>query len=106
MTDSKTIRLPRLVSGRDFADEMVDAFTAAEGPLDGVHVVVDASNLLSGTASFAAQLVRRILFDANAAEMVLTGAPTQFAQDATLAASELEATARFDVAASLASVAS
>ncbi|MHA3704313.1 hypothetical protein ACXR2U_19240 [Jatrophihabitans sp. YIM 134969] len=100
MTESKVLQLPRLVAGRDFAAEMVEAFAARDGALDGARVVVDASELLSGTASFAGELVRRILVDAHAAELLLVGAPFQFAEDVTLAAKELDVTSRFDVAAS------
>lgn len=100
MTESKVLQLPRLVAGRDFAAEMVEAFVARDGALDGAPVVVDASELLSGTASFAGELVRRILVDGHAAQLLLVGAPFQFAEDVTLAAKELDVTDRFDVAAS------
>lgn len=70
-----TLVLPRLVAGRDFADEMV----ARWGPrLNGVPVVVDSRGLRSGTAAFADQLVRRILVEHPTAKLTLVGGPADF----------------------------
>src|SRR4051794_41693648 len=52
---ARTLQLPRLVAGRDYADDLVDSL----GLEPGADVVVDAGELLSGTPSFAAELVRR-----------------------------------------------
>lgn len=69
-----TLVLPALVAGRDLADEYVDQL----GSFDGSEVVVDARELTSGTSSFAAQLVRRILVTGHAKKLVVVGAPSTF----------------------------
>lgn len=71
-----TLNLPELVAGRDMADEIVDKL----GPLDRERVVVEAGNLVNGSASFAGQLVKRVLVGATGAELIVVGAPTRFNQ--------------------------
>lgn len=90
---TRTLVLPRLVAGRDYADDMIDA----HGDVSGADVVVDATGLRSGTASFAAQLVARLLNDGKASSMLLVGAPADFAGYAVSAARELGVTDRFDL---------
>ncbi len=86
--------LPRLVAGRDYADDMVKTL----GELLGQDVVVDATRLVSGTTSFAYELIERLLADENANSVLLVGAPADFAEYATSAARELHVTDRFDLA--------
>jgi hypothetical protein len=86
--------LPRLVAGRDYADDMVRTL----GAVVGQDVVVDATKLLSGTTSFAYQLIERLLAEENANSVLLVGAPPDFAEYATSAARELHVTDRFDLA--------
>jgi hypothetical protein len=68
------------------------------GGVVGQDVVVDATKLLSGTTSFAYQLIERLLADQNANSVLLVGAPADFAEYATAAARELHVTDRFDLA--------
>ena len=95
--DTRTLELPRLVAGRDYADDLVASFASAGDPADQ-DVVVDGTHLLSGTSSFAAELVRRLLIDGKAKSMLLVGAPAEFAGYVTAAARELQVTDRFDLA--------
>jgi len=90
----RTLPLPRLVAGRDYADDMVSTL----GPVRDQDVVVDATKLLSGTTSFAYQLIQRLLADEHASSVLLVGAPSDFAEYATSAARELHVTDRFDLA--------
>lgn len=90
----RTLPLPRLVAGRDYADDMVSTL----GTVAGQDVVVDATKLLSGTTSFAYQLIERLLADERANSVLLVGAPVDFAEYATAAARELHVTDRFDLA--------
>lgn len=92
--NARTLHLPRLVAGRDFADDIVGSL----GPVPGRDVIVDGSRLLSGTPSFAAELVQRLLVQGQARSMLLVGAPTDFAGYCTAAARELGVTDRFDLA--------
>ena len=71
---ARTLQLPRLVAGRDFADDLVDALRLQPG----AEVVVDAGELLSGTASFAAELVERVLVAEQAGSLLLLDAPADF----------------------------
>ena len=70
-----TLTLPALVAGRDLADALVDKLDDVKS----ASVLVDASRLESGTSSFAAQLVRRLLLDGHADKLILLGAPPSFA---------------------------
>jgi hypothetical protein len=70
------LTLPALVAGRDLADALVDKL---EDDVPSAPVLVDASRLESGTSSFAAQLVRRLLLDRRADRLILFGAPASFA---------------------------
>lgn len=74
MTNGADLYLPMFVAGRDFADEMADGL----GHVIGRSIVVDATMLASGTSSFAAELVRRVLVDGKASELIIVGAPEQF----------------------------
>lgn len=74
MANRADLYLPLFVAGRDFADHVIDQLgTVADEP-----VVVDATGLRSGTSSFAAQFVRRILVDGKASELIVVGAPKEF----------------------------
>lgn len=88
-----TLTLPALVAGRDLADALVDKLND-----DGrsVPVFVDARRLESGTSSFAAQLVRRILLDRNAEQLILVGAPPSFAGYVRDAAVKLKVSNKLD----------
>lgn len=95
------LTLPLFVAGRDFADEMADRL----GDVTGRSIVVDATVLSSGTSSFAAQLVERLLVDGKAADLTIVGSPEEFAGYAREAAehagvsAELVTTRHFPVAA-------
>ncbi|HET6210038.1 MAG TPA: hypothetical protein VFD94_06630 [Jatrophihabitans sp.] len=91
---TRTLQLPRLVAGRDFADDLAESF----GDVRDRDVIVDGSRLLSGTPSFAAELVQRLLVDGHARSLLLVGAPIDFAGYATTAARDLAVTDRFDLA--------
>ncbi|HEU5269624.1 MAG TPA: hypothetical protein VFU36_06835 [Jatrophihabitans sp.] len=82
---ARTLQLPRLVAGRDFADDLVDALRLAPG----AEVVVDAGELLSGTPSFAAELVERVLVAGQAGSMLLLDAPADFTDYICAAAHDL-----------------
>ena len=85
-----TLTLPQLVAGRGLAEAAVDRL----GPLDAQQVTVDARPLVSGTSSFAAQLVRSILTDKHAAGLTLIGGPSEFVDDVRTAAEKLDVTER------------
>jgi hypothetical protein len=85
-----TLTLPQLVAGRDLAEAAVRRL----GSLAGAEVVVDARPLVSGTASFAAQLVRSTVLDGGAARLTLIGGPPDFVEDARTAAVQLQAADR------------
>ena len=78
------LTLPLIVAGRDFADEMADKL----GDVTGRTIVVDATGLSSGTSSFAAELVSRVLVRGQARELSIVGAPVQFAEYAREAATD------------------
>jgi hypothetical protein len=78
------LTLPLFVAGRDFAGDMADRL----GIVTDRSIVVDATGLSSGTSSFAAELVHRILIDGKAAELILVGAPAQFVEYAQEAAQD------------------
>jgi uncharacterized Fe-S center protein len=68
------VYLPMFVAGRDFADDIADRL----GDVAGRTVLVDGTMLRSGTSSFAAQFVRRVLVEGKAAQLLVVGAPQQF----------------------------
>lgn len=82
---ARTLQLPRLVAGRDFADDLVDSLRLEPG----AEVVVDAGELLSGTPSFAAELVDRVLVAGQAGSLLLLDAPADFADYISAAAGDL-----------------
>jgi len=82
---ARTLQLPRLVAGRDFADDLVDSLRLEPG----TEVVVDAGELLSGTASFAAELVERVLVAGRAGSLLLLDAPADFTSYIESAAGDL-----------------
>jgi hypothetical protein len=87
-----TLTLPALVAGRDLADALVDKLADATSR----PVLVDASRLESGTSSFAAQLVGRLLLDRHADQLILLGAPPSFAGYVRDAAVKLQVSGRLD----------
>ena len=76
MNGRADLYLPLFVAGRDFADHVADQL----GDYPGEPIVVDATGLRSGTSSFAAQLVQRVLVDGKASELTVVGAPDEFAR--------------------------
>jgi hypothetical protein len=80
-----TLTLAQLVAGRQLAAEAVSQL----GPISGAEVVVDARPMVSGTASFAGQLIRSVLLEGGAARMSLIGGPAEFVADARAAADQL-----------------
>ncbi len=76
MTGRADLYLPLFVAGRDFADHVADQL----GDRPDERVVVDATGLQSGTSSFAAQLVQRVLVDGRSSELTVVGAPDEFAR--------------------------
>ncbi|HJQ00441.1 MAG TPA: hypothetical protein VJ851_02470 [Jatrophihabitans sp.] len=90
---ARTLQLPRLVAGRDFAADLARSI----GEVSEGDVIVDGSRLLSGTPSFAAELVQQLLVDGKARSLLLVGAPADFAGYVTAAVRELGVTDRFDL---------
>ncbi len=90
-----TLTLPQLVAGRDLAAAGVRRL----GPIAAAEVVVDARPLVSGTASFAAELVRSTLVDGHAARLTMLGGPADFVADARSAALDLGVVDRLAVVA-------
>lgn len=88
-----TLTLPQLVAGRDLAAAAVRRL----GPIAAAEVVVDARPLISGTASFAAELVRSVLVEGRAAKLTVLGGPSDFAGDARSAARDLDVLDRLTV---------
>jgi hypothetical protein len=70
------IVLPRLVGSRQAADAFVDQLPGVKEEA----VAVICRDLLSGTASFADQLVKRLLVDGGADQLLLVGADAEFSQ--------------------------
>lgn len=89
---ARTLQLPRLVAGRDYADDLVSSLALEPG----AEVLVDGSALLSGTPSFAAELVQQILVDGRARSLRLVGAPGDFSEYAKAAAKDLAVSDRFE----------
>lgn len=77
------IRLPRVVGTRP----AVAPFLAdVPGDLRGQKVVLDSRALLSGTPSFADEMVKAVLVDRGADELVVLGANSDFASDIAVSA--------------------
>jgi hypothetical protein len=91
------LTLPRLVAGRELAAAMVDQL----GSLAGAQLIVDGRNMVTGTGSFAAGLIRRALIDQHAAGVVLVGAPEDFVDYAADAATKLGVAQRFSAEAAM-----
>ena len=72
-----TIELPSMVAGRAMADALVDRLA---GDLAGARVLLDCRHLLSGSPSFAARLVARLLVGGGAAELRVEAPTTAFAR--------------------------
>ena len=80
---SMEIRLPRVVGTRP----AVAPFLAdVPDDLRGERVVLDSRALLSGTPSFADEMVKAVLVDRAADELVVLGANSDFASDLTVSA--------------------
>lgn len=77
------IKLPRVVGTRPAVAPFL-----AEVPTDlhGERVVLDSRALLSGTPSFADEMVKAVLVDRGADELVVLGANSDFAADVTTSA--------------------
>lgn len=73
------LALPELTGTRDRAKEML---TAAAVPQDlrGMQVVVDAGSVIAATDSFADELVRAILVDRHADQLIVSLVGPDFAQ--------------------------
>jgi hypothetical protein len=97
-----TLTLPQLVAGRELAAAAVHRL----GRVAGEDVVVDARSLVSGTPSFAAELVRSALVDGGAARLRLVGGPDDFRADVRAAADRLGVADRVEVTAERLSAAS
>jgi len=88
---ARTLQLPRLVAGRDYADDLVHTL----GLEPDAEVVVDGTALLSGTPSFAAELVQQVLVEGKARSLTLIGAPADFVDYSSTAARDLGVAERF-----------
>jgi len=89
------IELPSMVAGRGMADALVDRLA---GDLAGAVVVLDCRHLVTGSPSFAGQVVSRVL-GAGASELRVEGAPEAFAAHLREAAGRLGAAERLVVTA-------
>lgn len=77
------IRLPRVVGTRP----AVAPFLASlDDKLAGQRVVLDCRSLLSGTPSFADEMIKQVLVVREADELLVVGASTDFADDVMQAA--------------------
>ena len=88
------IELPSMVAGRGMADALVDRLA---GDLAGAVVVLDCRHLVTGSPSFAGQVVSRVL-GAEASELRVEAAPEAFAAHLRQAADRLGASERLVVA--------
>ena len=70
------IKLPRLIGGRDAARDVTAG--ALPGHLHGDRVLVICRDLFAATPSFADELVRQVLVEREADELVLVGASGEF----------------------------
>jgi hypothetical protein len=91
-----TLTLPQLVAGRELATAAVRKL----GAIEAAHVVVDARPLISGSTSFAGQLVRTALVDGRAAKLTVIGGPPDFLDDMRVAARQLDVSEQLAFAAS------
>jgi len=89
-----TVVLPSMVAGRDLADALVERIP---GDLTATEVAVDCRRLVSGSPSFAAQLVWRVLVDRRAGSLAVTHAPAAFAAYLEQAATRLEVADRLRI---------
>lgn len=71
------IELPSMVAGRAMADTLVDRL---EGDLAGADVLLDCRHLVSGSPSFAAQMVTRLLVTGGAAALRVNAPTAAFAE--------------------------
>lgn len=81
------IALPRLAGTREAADKLLDAQLAGHDSLHTEKVVLVCRDVITSTASFADQLVERILKQGKAAELVLL-APSSGLQQHIMQAAE------------------
>jgi len=77
MGRTREITLPRLIGGRETANEYVAELDAKPGDI----VVIHCRNLSSASPSFADQLVRRLLDEGDVAALVVVAAGTEFHDD-------------------------
>ena len=77
------INLPRLVSSRESARRLL---AEAADTVKGDRVVVNCRELRSAAESFVDELVKVILIEGDAAELVVLGASSQFLEQAHRAA--------------------
>jgi hypothetical protein len=78
MAMSATLELPQLSGGRKRAVALLDAANVPAS-LRGLRVEVDCRQLRAGTESFADELVRTILVDRGADQLVVTNVVGTFA---------------------------
>lgn len=76
MPTTLTVRLPRLVAGRDLARALTRRLPEH---LQGVEVVLDSRELASGSSSFADEIVEQVLAVRKADCLELLGGPGDFA---------------------------
>lgn len=83
--DPFTLALPRVVGTRPAVAPFVRDLP---GDLRGAAVVLDCRTLLSGTASFADEMVHAVLVERRADELLALGAAGDFAADLSSSARE------------------
>lgn len=71
------LTLPSMVGGRTLPNTLVDKF---DGDLRDAEVLVDSHRLVSGSPSFAAELVHRLLVVEGVRTLHVTHAPRSFAE--------------------------
>ena len=80
------IDLPRLVASRESARQLVKA---APGPLRNERVIVNSRELRSATSSFVDELVKAVLREGAASELVVLGGSAEFLEQIHVAGSIL-----------------
>jgi hypothetical protein len=75
----RRLHLPRLVGTREAVSDLLSEQTVPDR-LKGEVLVVYCNRLVSGSSSFADELVRQTLLERDADELLLVGAPDEFAQ--------------------------